>query len=62
MLHLILEDNNVIEENNNQGETLWLWGIGPWEPNEWKEKILILDQNNSLSDDEYEPSFSEDFD
>ncbi len=42
VLHLVLEDNNMTEENN-QGKTLRLWGIGPWEPNEWKEKMHVLD-------------------
>jgi hypothetical protein len=28
-------------EENNQGETLRLWGIGPWELNEWKEKMFV---------------------
>jgi hypothetical protein len=40
MLHLVLENNSITEENN-QGETLRLWEIGPWEPNEWKEKMIV---------------------
>jgi hypothetical protein len=28
MLHHVLENNNMVKENN-QGETLQLWGIGP---------------------------------
>ncbi len=54
MLHLIMEDNSMTKENN-QGKTLRLWGIGPWEPNEWKEKKFVHNQNNSLSNDEFEP-------
>jgi hypothetical protein len=42
VLHLVLENNNMTKENN-QGETLQLWGIGPWEPDEWKEKMHVLD-------------------
>jgi hypothetical protein len=58
MLHLVLEDNNMTEENN-QGESLRLWGIGPWEPKEWKEKTFLQNQNNSLLDDEFEPITSD---
>ncbi len=47
MLHLILEKSHMIGENN-QGETLRLWGIRPWELDEWKEKFFVWDQNNSL--------------
>jgi hypothetical protein len=61
MLHPILEDNNMIEENN-QGKTLRLWGIGPWEPNEWKEKTFVRNSNNSLSNDEFEPITFDDSD
>jgi hypothetical protein len=61
MLHPILEDNNMIKENN-QGKTLRLWGIGPWEPNEWKEKTFVRKLNNSLSNDEFEPITFDDSD
>ncbi len=41
VLHLVLEDNSMTAKNN-QGKTLRLWGIRPWEPDEWKEKMPIL--------------------
>jgi hypothetical protein len=40
MLHLILEESYMIGENN-QGETLRLWGIRPWELDDWKQKFFV---------------------
>jgi hypothetical protein len=41
MLHPILEDIERLK--NTTKETLKLWGIGPWELDEWKEKSLVKD-------------------